>query len=186
MISLEAGHGRTEKIVELSMSCTVAEFNAMSASFIDPNGVPLIALTHLAVPSSAARLLLNGRDVGPVNEVCRPGRHLRSARCPIGPLRSARGPSNVLPEPGFREGLYIPSRTGHRHPEPVTRTVATNGFHEMLQRSGLEMPDPGAGYVSAMDCEALKIEGAEPHDRVEIRGVNVRGKAHGIEFWVYA
>jgi hypothetical protein len=161
MISLD-GPSRTTTLVQLETNCTVAEFNAADG-MLTADGAPLIAFTRIAVPSrAAARLRLDNRDMGPLSELG----------------------GKVLPEPGFREGWYTPSRTGTKHPEPRKKMVRTNEVHHILQHNGLEAPE--AGYVSSMNYDTMRIEGADPDERVEICGFNIRCEAHGIRYWMFA
>jgi hypothetical protein len=37
-----------------------------------------------------------------------------------------------------------------------------------------------------MDYDKMRIEGADPDERVEICGINIRREMHGMRFWVFA
>jgi hypothetical protein len=166
MINLESP-SRSTTLVEFETSCTVAEFNAADGQ-LRAEGAPLIAFTWIAVPSRpGARLRLDNRDMGPLGELG----------------------GKVLPEPGFVEAWYTPSRTGTKmsltdRPEPYKKRVRTNEVHHILQNNGLEVPE--GGYVSSMNYDTMRIEGADPDERVEIRGINIRCETEGIRYWMFA
>lgn len=151
-----------ETLVEIETSCSVAEFNAADGQ-LRAEGGALIAFTRVAVPSC-------------------PGATLRLDNVDAGPLGQLEG--KVLPEPGFEEGWCIPSRTDTRRPEPYKAARPTNNVHGILKAGGFAVPN--SGYISAMNYDKMRIEGADPDERVEVRGINIRREMHGMRFWVYA
>lgn len=171
MMNLESA-SRTTTLCELEKSCTVAEFNAADG-LLSSEGAPLIAFTRIAVPSRpAARLRLNNRDMGPLSELG----------------------GKVLPEPGFAEEVATPSRTGTKagasepqakeaHPEPRKTMTRTNEVHHILQSNRLEAPK--GGYLSTMNYDTMRIEGADPDERVEIRGISIRCEENDFRYWMF-
>lgn len=151
----------TQTLVEIETSCSVAEFNGADGQ-LRAEGGALIAFTRVAVPSRpGATLRLNNVDAGPIGQL----------------------EGKVLPEPGFEESWCIPSRTGTKRPEPYKAARPTDSVHGILKAGGFAVP---GGYISAMNYDKMRIEGADPDERVEIRGINIRREMHGMRFWVFA
>jgi hypothetical protein len=151
----------TTTVVHLTTSCTVAEFNAADGMLTAEKDAPIIAFTRIHVPGRAARLRLNNRDSGALTDCIA---------------------DKTLPEPGYEDAWFIPSRTGTKNPEPYKGKRATNTVHEILKKNGIELSQH---YISAINYDTMKIDGADRNDRVEINGINIRCEQGGIRSWLF-